>query len=113
MKDEYHHVDIGPQLGLKAKVLVSVSKDPMALVNELFANPQGRAALWPKLIMDQDGQRVYSDMWTANKWMYDQVCVNLKHLPSAKEFVPQVSSITRAAHLGQGLPDCVHHHLVG
>lgn len=77
LKGEYDHVDIGPQLGLQEKVMVSVRKDPMALVKALFANPQGRAALWPKLVMDHDGQRVYSEMWTAKKWMDDQVRVGM------------------------------------
>ena len=79
LKGEYDHVDIGPKLGLQEKVLVSVRRDTMALVKALFANPQGRAALWPKLVMpvDQDGQRVYSEMWTAKKWMDDQVRVGM------------------------------------
>ncbi|EFJ40359.1 hypothetical protein VOLCADRAFT_108184 [Volvox carteri f. nagariensis] len=66
---DFEHVDIGPKLGLQDTVVVSVRNDPMALVKAMFANKSGRAVLGPKLVMDQDGQRVFNEMWTAEKWM--------------------------------------------
>ncbi|GLI67043.1 hypothetical protein VaNZ11_011229 [Volvox africanus] len=38
----------------------------------MLADPVGKAVLRPTLVMDASGQRVYNEMWTADKWMADQ-----------------------------------------
>ncbi|GLI59687.1 hypothetical protein VaNZ11_001630 [Volvox africanus] len=42
------------------------------LGKHMLADPVGKAVLRPTLVMDASGQRVYNEMWTADKWMADQ-----------------------------------------
>lgn len=66
-------MDISEKMGVQEAIIVSVLKDPIAKVKEMFANTAGKAVLRPKLVVDADGQRVYNEMWTADKWLTDQV----------------------------------------
>lgn len=75
MSQEFEHIDISKQLGLDEKLVVSVLKDPLAEVRRMLADPNGKAALRPMIVMDAHGQRVYNEMWTADKWIEDQVCM--------------------------------------
>lgn len=70
---QFDHIDISGKVGVAEKVMVSVMKDPIAEVQRMLADPAGKAVLRPTLVMDADGQRVYNEMWTADKWMKDQV----------------------------------------
>jgi hypothetical protein len=70
---QFQHVDVSGRVGVAEKLLVSVLKDPIAEVQRMLADPAGKAVLRPTLVMDADGQRVYNEMWTADKWMTDQV----------------------------------------
>lgn len=71
--EQFKHVDISERMGVSESLIVSVLKDPIAKVKEMFADTAGKAVLRPKLVVDADGQRVYNEMWTADKWMTDQV----------------------------------------
>ena len=79
--DQFKHVDISERMGVSGAIIVSVLKDPIAKVKEMFANTAVKAVLRPKLVVDAEGQRVYNEMWTADKWMTDQVCRAL-HYPT-------------------------------
>lgn len=70
---QFQQVDISGQLGLAERLYVSVLKDPIGKVKQMLSDPAGKAVLRPTLVMDVHGQRIYNDMWTAEKWMTDQV----------------------------------------
>lgn len=73
---QFQHIDISAQIGLTDRLYVSVLKDPIGKVKEMLSDPAGKAVMRPTLVMDMDGQRIYNDMWTAEKWMTDQVCIS-------------------------------------
>ncbi len=65
--------DIGNQVpGSEGSIFMSVRKEPLELVQELFSK-QTTLALKPVRVYDEHGQRVYNEMWTAEKWEEDQV----------------------------------------
>ncbi|EFJ47097.1 hypothetical protein VOLCADRAFT_92571 [Volvox carteri f. nagariensis] len=72
--EAFMHVDISRQVGLDKELSVAVHKDPIGLVKRMLELPDGNAVLKPTVVMDDDGQqRVYNEMWTADKWISDQV----------------------------------------
>lgn len=70
---EFEHIDISTKFNLQEPLTVSIRKNPLGVVKQMFASKEGQAVLCPGTTFDADGQRVFSNMWTADKWLNDQV----------------------------------------
>lgn len=111
MGDEFEHIDISGRLGLDEKLVVSVLKDPIGAVRRMLADPVGKAVLRPTLVMDDSGQRVYNEMWTADKWMADQVR-RTALLSVTHANLGTLTVTVTVGHVGRPGAHCVHHDLV-
>ena len=77
---DFEHIDISEKVNFPAPLMLSVRKNPLDVVKSMFGSKEGRAVLSPGVTFDSDGQRVFSDMWTADKWLNDQVHSNTSSL---------------------------------
>lgn len=70
---EFEHIDISKKVNCLDPIMVSVRKDPIGVVKRMFGSKEGRAVLSPGVKYDSEEQRVFNEMWTADKWLNDQV----------------------------------------
>ncbi len=81
LRDEYagqgfEHRDLSAMFGrAEGEVVLSVHRDVVGLVQDLFSHPTGARGLAfrPTRRFDEYGQREYNEMFTGDKWNDDQV----------------------------------------
>lgn len=91
MSADFEHIDISKKVNFPDPLMLSVRKNPIGLVKRMFGSKEGQAVLSPGVSFDLDGQRVFNEMWTADKWLNDQVHshTSIKCNILSAEFKPQ------------------------
>jgi hypothetical protein len=70
----FEHINIQQHVpGTTRPIIVSVRREPLKDVRNLLIHPDGDVKLHAQLCMDRFGQRVYNEMFTADKWLTQQV----------------------------------------